>query len=54
MPLQYALGVIHQRGTGVPKAETEAVQWFRGAADQACLCQHALAPCMPTARGSEG
>ena len=31
---QYNLGVIHANGKGVPKNDSEAVKWYRKAADQ--------------------
>lgn len=31
---EYNLGLIYQRGNGVPKDDQEAVKWFRKAADQ--------------------
>ena len=31
---QYNLGLIYFKGEGVPKNDTEAVKWFRKAADQ--------------------
>jgi TPR repeat protein len=31
---QYALGLLYQRGLGVPKNEVEAVLWWQRAADQ--------------------
>ena len=32
--LQFMLGMMHSRGTGVPQNYIEAVKWFRLAADQ--------------------
>ena len=31
---QYSLGIMYKEGTGVPQNDTEAVKWFRKAAEQ--------------------
>lgn len=44
--VQFALGVMCQCGRGVMKSETEAVKWFRRAAEQGCIeAQNELGKC---------
>ena len=42
---QYNLGVMYDKGVGVPENNTEAVKWYRKAADQG------LAMALPVPRG---
>ena len=42
-PAQYNLGVMYHEGSGVPQDDTEAVKWYRTAAEQGyALAQHNL------------
>lgn len=50
--IQYELGLCYYKGEGVPQSYTEAVKWFRRAAEQGfALAQLALGECYYNAKG---
>ena len=47
---QFSLGVMYDFGEGVPQNDTEAVRWYRMAAEQGAAAQFNLGSCMTSAK----